>query len=178
MKKQSYTRILAAALTAGALFSLSPLAVQAETDDYEFLPRIYDEADVLAEDDESALLDRLDSISNEYDFDVAIVTVNSTDGEDITYFSDAFYDDNYYGMGDDYDGILFVIDMGDRKWHFTTHGYGRTVFNDAGLEYLENRINSRQDDVIWRAKRFIGDNFSNPELTLGTVAAYVGFNEK
>lgn len=46
------------------------------------------------------------------------------------------------------------------------------------LEYLENRINSRQDDVIWRAKRFIGDNFSNPELTLGTVAAYVGFNEK
>ena len=68
------------------------------------------------------------------------VTVNSTDGEDITYFSDAFYDDNYYGMGDNYDGILFVIDMGDRKWHFTTHGSGRTVFNDAGLEYLENRI--------------------------------------
>lgn len=140
MKKQSYAKILAAVLTVGGIFYSVPLAVQAETDDFEFLPRIYDEADVLTDDEESALLDRLDSISNEYDFDVAVVTVNSTDGEDITYFSDAFYDDNYYGMGDDYDGILFVVDMGDRKWHFTTHGYGMTVFNNAGLEYLENRI--------------------------------------
>ena len=81
MKKLSYARILAAALTVGGIFSTFPLAVQAEADDYEFLPRIYDEAEVLADDDESALLDRLDSISNEYDFDVAIVTVNSTEGK-------------------------------------------------------------------------------------------------
>ena len=76
MKKLSYARILAAALTVGGIFSTFPLAVQAEADDYEFLPRIYDEAEVLADDDESALLDRLDSISNEYDFDVALSLIH------------------------------------------------------------------------------------------------------
>lgn len=46
------------------------------------------------------------------------------------------------------------------------------------LEYLGNRLNGRQADVMQRARRFIIDNFANPELTLGSVAAYVGFNEK
>ena len=46
------------------------------------------------------------------------------------------------------------------------------------LEYLGNRLNGRQADVMQRARRFIADNFANPELTLGSVAAYVGFNEK
>lgn len=35
-----------------------------------------------------------------------------------------------------------------------------------------------QPDVMERAKAFIQDNFVNPELTLKTVADYVGFNEK
>lgn len=35
-----------------------------------------------------------------------------------------------------------------------------------------------QPDVMERAKAFIRDNFVNPELTLKTVADYVGFNEK
>lgn len=35
-----------------------------------------------------------------------------------------------------------------------------------------------QEDLMIRAKRFILDNFANPELTLGSVAGYVGLNEK
>ena len=46
------------------------------------------------------------------------------------------------------------------------------------LEYLGNRLDSRQNDIILRARRFIADNYANPELTLGTVADYVGLNEK
>lgn len=37
---------------------------------------------------------------------------------------------------------------------------------------------SRQLGPMERARRFMQDNFSNPELSLGTVAEYVGFNEK
>lgn len=46
------------------------------------------------------------------------------------------------------------------------------------MEYLGNRMNSRQVDTIRKAKRFIADNYTNPELTLGSVADYVGLNEK
>lgn len=36
----------------------------------------------------------------------------------------------------------------------------------------------KQNGIIWRAREFMQDNFTNPELTLKTVADYVGFNEK
>ena len=88
--------MLAAALSVGSLFPAA-LTVQAETDDnYEFLPRVYDAADLLTDEEESQLLDRLDSLSEEYDFDVAVATVQSTDGVAMNKFTDNFYDDNYY----------------------------------------------------------------------------------
>ncbi|MDO5423968.1 MAG: response regulator [Eubacteriales bacterium] len=46
------------------------------------------------------------------------------------------------------------------------------------FEYLENRLDFRQADLILRAKRFTADNYANPELTLKSVADYVGLNEK
>ena len=132
--------MLAAALSVGSLFPAA-LTVQAETDDnYEFLPRVYDAADLLTDEEESQLLDRLDSLSEEYDFDVAVATVQSTDGVAMNKFTDTFYDDNYYGLGDDYDGILFMVSIGDREWHITTHGYGMTAFNDDGLAYLKENV--------------------------------------
>ena len=56
MKKQSFAVMLAAALSVGSLFPAA-LTVQAETDDnYEFLPRVYDAADLLT--DEEAYIHR------------------------------------------------------------------------------------------------------------------------
>lgn len=46
------------------------------------------------------------------------------------------------------------------------------------LDYQTNVFDNRQADMMIRAKRFILDNYSNPELTLGSVAGYVGLNEK
>lgn len=46
------------------------------------------------------------------------------------------------------------------------------------LDYQSHASASRQADMMIRAKRFIMDNYSNPELTLGSVAGYVGLNEK
>ena len=146
MKKQSFAVILAAALSVGSLFPAA-LTVQAETDDnYEFLPRVYDAADLLTDEEESQLLDRLDFLSEEYDFDVAVATVQSTDGVAMNKFTDTFYDDNYYGLGDDYDGILFMVSIGDREWHITTHGYGMTVFTQDGLDYLKEKVQPELKD--------------------------------
>lgn len=45
-------------------------------------------------------------------------------------------------------------------------------------DYIENRHDTVQADAILRAKRFLSDNYANPELTLKSVADYVGLNEK
>lgn len=46
------------------------------------------------------------------------------------------------------------------------------------LDYQSSKQDKTQKDMMIRAKRFIMDNYSNPELTLGSVAGYVGLNEK
>ncbi len=46
------------------------------------------------------------------------------------------------------------------------------------LDYQNHRQDRNQEDLMWRAKRFIMDNYANPELSLGSVAGYVGLNEK
>lgn len=46
------------------------------------------------------------------------------------------------------------------------------------MDYLEHNYDRRQNDVIQKAKRFIWDNYANPELSLGNVADFVGLNEK
>lgn len=46
------------------------------------------------------------------------------------------------------------------------------------LDYMQHHQDRKQADLMIRAKRFIMDNYANPELTLGSVAGYIGLNEK
>lgn len=70
------------------------------------------------------LLDKLEAITGEYNLEVAVATVESKDGNEMNYFTDHFFDENGYGTGENHDGILFMVSIGDREWHITTHGYG------------------------------------------------------
>lgn len=45
-------------------------------------------------------------------------------------------------------------------------------------EACDSQRRDRQKGAIQRAREFMGDNFTNPELMLKTVADYVGFSEK
>lgn len=101
---------------------------------------VLDEADLLTDEEESQLLDKLEAITGEYNLEVAVATVESKDGNEMNYFTDHFFDENGYGTGENHDGILFMVSIGDREWHITTHGYGMTAFNDDGLAYLKENV--------------------------------------
>ena len=101
---------------------------------------VVDEADLLTDEEESQLLDKLEAITGEYNLEVAVATVESKDGNEMNYFTDHFFDENGYGTGENHDGILFMVSIGDREWHITTHGYGMTAFNDDGLAYLKENV--------------------------------------
>lgn len=45
-------------------------------------------------------------------------------------------------------------------------------------DYIVNTYDRNQMDLFQKARRFIMENYANPELTLGSTAAYVGLNEK
>ena len=101
---------------------------------------VLDEADLLTDEEESQLLDKLEAITGEYNLEVAVATVESKEGNEMNFFTDHFFDENGYGTGENHDGILFMVSIGDREWHITTHGYGMTAFNDDGLAYLKENV--------------------------------------
>lgn len=46
------------------------------------------------------------------------------------------------------------------------------------MDYNVHHTDRKQAAMMIRAKRFITDNYANPELTLGSVAGFIGLNEK
>lgn len=101
---------------------------------------VNDFAQLIPDDDEITLNSKLEQISEIYECEVAILTVNSTDGQDITPFADDYYDYNGFGYGENDDGIMLVINMGTREFAITTHGTGIDIFTDYNLLQLENEF--------------------------------------
>ena len=102
----------------------------------EAMPRLVDQADLLTDAQEAALLSKLDTISNKHGMDVVVVTVDTLEGKSPTAYADDFYDYNGYCE----DGILLLVSTEDSDWWISTAGYGITAFTDAGIEYLGNRF--------------------------------------
>ena len=100
------------------------------------MPLLVDDADLLIDSEESALLSKLETISNHQQMDIVIVTVNGLYGKTPRDYADDFYDFNGYSE----DGILLLISMEDSDWYISTSGYGITAITDAGLEYMADQF--------------------------------------
>lgn len=120
-----------------AVFTISAVSVLPASA-AEGLPRLVDTADLLTDDEESDLSDRLDEISERQKVDIVVVTVESMDGESAEVYADDFFDYNGYGFGKERNGILLLVSMGERDWYISTTGYGITAVTDAGREYISD----------------------------------------
>lgn len=143
--------LAAAALTLTAFSAAvhADLSLSGELPDYgdgEFdksLPRVVDLAGLLTQDEEAALSENTERILDDWEFDCVILTVEDYreyGSGSIQAFADDFFDYGGYGVGSEYDGIIFVVSMKDRSWHFSTCGYGMEAINDYGLECLEDYV--------------------------------------
>ena len=100
------------------------------------MPLLVDNADLLTDSEESALLSKLANISSNQQMDIVIVTVNDLDGETPRDYADDFYDFNCYAE----DGVLLLISMENSDWYISTSGYGITAVTDAGREYMAEQF--------------------------------------
>lgn len=112
----------------------------AEIPDERQLPRFVDGADLVTEEESWTLEEKLDELSEKYQCDIAIVTTEDTGEKNVTAYADDFYDYNGYGMGEGNDGILLLVDMGDREWAMSTSGFGIGAFTDSGQEYISDKF--------------------------------------
>ncbi|MBR2812313.1 MAG: TPM domain-containing protein [Solobacterium sp.] len=102
--------------------------------------RLDDKADMLSDEQEDILQKKLDEISARQNVDIAAVIVESLDNTDPQTYADAYFRLGEYGLSSSKDGILFLVSVGDRKYAYSTHGYGIAAFTDAGLGYIEQQM--------------------------------------
>lgn len=130
-----------------------------EVPDARQYDRVVDLAGVIDTNTLSELNRMADEVSEKYACDVDVVFVRSLDGKYVVSYADDFYDYNGYGYGENKDGILLLVSVGDREYAETTQGYGVTAFTDYGLWHLESGFTPYlgRDDWAGAARQFITD---------------------
>ena len=99
--------------------------------------RLVDQAELLSEADETALRQKLDSISENLQFDVMIVTAAHIGSRTPMEFADDYFDYNGFGYGETFDGCVFLVSMAERDWWISTCGFGETALTDGYfMEYI------------------------------------------
>ena len=143
-----------AALVLAAALAVPAFAVEGGFADLYY--RIFDDAEVLTEDEDNELEDALEELSLRQNFDVVIATIESLESVDydsMEAYADDLYDFCQFGYGADRDGVLLLVSVGDRKWHISTCGYGITAFTDAGIQYLGEQMTPDMADGDYAAFR-------------------------
>ena len=141
-----------AALILAAALAVPAFAVEGGFADLYY--RMFDDAEVLTEDEDNELEDALEELSLRQSFDVTIATIESLESVDydsMEAYADDLYDYCQYGYGPDMDGVLLLVSVGDRKWHISTCGYGITAFTDAGIQYLGEQMTPDMADGDYAA---------------------------
>lgn len=103
--------------------------------------RVMDGAELLSEDEETALRARLDELSVRLSCDLVVATVDSTNGATPMAYADDLFDYAGFGLGDDRTGILLLISMEARDWWISTRGGAIRILTD-------DRIQSIGDDMV------------------------------
>ena len=137
MKKQFFNKLFIGLLAAIMLVSIAFVpafsTVKAEN---EHPPRVVDDADLLTPNQETELTALLDSISEKHNVDVAIVTVNSTEGKEAEAFADDYFDYNGYGLGKKRSGVLLLRVLDPKYVHISTCGKAIKCFEDKDIEHI------------------------------------------
>ena len=122
-----------------ALFPLLALCIAMTVPTFAAdLPRLVDDAGLLSAQEGAALSAELDQISERLGFDVVIVTVNSLNGMDPESAAEYIYDEGGYGFGPEKDGVLLLVNMGERDWVITSTGWGQQAVNEDARDRLSD----------------------------------------
>ena len=94
----------------------------------EHPPELIDVPNMLSESEYIELSDKLAALRDTYNVDVA-----QAEADDI-------YDSYEYGVGENYDGILYFVCETTHEYAFSTCGRTIEIFNDDGLEYIDEAM--------------------------------------
>lgn len=137
------------------------------------MPRMIDEAGVLYYEEAEQFGAELDSLSSKYDCDVAVIIVDSLEGYTAEGMADMFFDTYMYGYndgGDERNGVLLLISVGDREWWTKKSGQARydvdsVYIGDEMLPYLKEDDYASAIEVYIREcdAMLSGERYAEPQ---------------
>ena len=144
---------------AAAVMMLSPFSMTAQAIDYKEQARVIDNAEVLTEDEINNLEKRIQTVLDNADFDIVIVTEYDLGGKTPEAYADDYYDYNGYGVGKNKDGCLLLVPfpLDSAKRHISTTGFGIKVYTDEKIQEAGSKILARlrNDDYYGAFDQFI-----------------------
>ena len=108
--------------------------------------RVQDLAELLSDNEEATLVTKLNELSERQKMDIIVLTTDTLNGKTPRDYADDVYDYGGFGYGEGRDGALLLISTEDNDWYISTHGYGITVFTDAGIQYVGKQIKGELSD--------------------------------
>ena len=120
-------------------------------------PSLVDGAEYFTDAEAEKLTEQLDEVREKYDFDVAVYTEKEMSGSDAGDSAKKVFDNNGYGAGENFDGILLYICRSEREYRFITMGAGDDFFTDNGIAYIESKILSKlkKDDYPGAVEKYV-----------------------
>jgi len=115
----------------------APGAMAGQTDN------IHDELDYLNTGELEELQSLIQDTVENYDLDIAIVITDDTGGKSSRDFADDYYDENGFGIGSDYSGLLMLINMAEREMWISTTGKAIDIFTDNRISDMTDAITGR-----------------------------------
>lgn len=98
--------------------------------------KVYDFANLFTNSQEEILYSEITDFIFKSDLDMAIVTIDNNPKYSAMVYADDFYDYNYFGIGDNHDGLLFLIDMDTREMYISTTGEAIRVYDDNRIDKI------------------------------------------
>ena len=103
--------------------------------------RIIDNAGLLSSSQKASLNSKINSISEQYKFDLVIVTErNIESGVSFINYAEEFFFNNDYGFGQNKDGCLLLQVNAARDYSISNFGRSRNILNDYAFNKLESDI--------------------------------------
>ena len=132
---ETYVGGVGAYMDAAVLYfpDLTAATEVAAKENEEFL---YDEADLLTDEQEAELVKKLAEVSHATNAQIVIVTMASMDGGDIDSFVDYLYDSMGFGYGENHDGVLLLVCMDPREYRILSNGYAGTAIGPDQIDTL------------------------------------------
>lgn len=132
--------------------------------------RIFDDAELLSEAEEEEMEAWVEEIQEKWGLDLAYVTTNDTEGKSVQEYGADFYIAENLGLGETQDGVIFVLDMGQREGQILTHGKAIDIYTDYYIDEMwDNMAGYLSDGAYYEAFYSL---YEDIDVIAGEYAAY------